>query len=226
MQTPLLCFREGFMKQKLTPREFVIKLTGILFAVYSAYNVFIIIRDNSGLTPQAILISAVVALMFGVLAAYALTFGLIVEPLFLQIRRTIFIAALLIVFALKLRMVGAVAAYFDPSKIHTVLYCVAYGMTQTALLVLLVYYIFIRGVLLFFPKARVILPTFAAALFLCSLILEAILCFAYDIRLEASFMRTIVIRPVFYLAFIGLSVYFLFLPKPDTALPDSSAADK
>ncbi len=28
------------MKEKLTPRWFIIKLTGILFAIYSAYNIF------------------------------------------------------------------------------------------------------------------------------------------------------------------------------------------
>ena len=214
------------MKQKLTPKWLIIKLTGLLFAAYSAYNVFIIIRDNSILTKQAIFISSAVALTFAVLAAYALTFGVLKDnPQFLTIRRITFIIALWMAFLLKLRMAGKVIAYFDITKPYTVLYCAAYGATQAALLILLVYSMFIRKAFLYFPKSRVILPVLALTLFLCSLILEAILFFAYGIGLEANLLRTAVMRPVFYLGLIGLSVYFLFLPKVNTDLYPSSADD-
>lgn len=203
--------------KKLTPRWLIIKLTGIFFAAYAAYNIFIIVRDHSGMTAQAIFISCVVALMFSLLSAYALTFGVMMKkPWFLMVRRMTFIITLLTVFLLKLRMIGRVITYLDTSKAHTVLYCAAYAATQAALLILLIYYIIIRKRFLFFPKACVILPVSAAILFLCGFTLEVILFFAYDIYLEASFLRTIVIRPVFYLGFIGLSVYYLFLPNLDT----------
>ena len=61
------------MKEKLTPRWFIIKLTGILFAIYSAYNIFLIVRDGSAMPPVGIFISALVSLLFALLAAFAWT---------------------------------------------------------------------------------------------------------------------------------------------------------
>ncbi|MBQ3265696.1 MAG: hypothetical protein IJH07_07955 [Ruminococcus sp.] len=204
------------MKQKLTPRWCIITLTGLLFAAYSAYNAFIIIRDRSALSTQAIFISVVVALMFSVLAAYALTSGLWSSKkliLFRIIRRVAFIIALLTIFALKLRTISAVLAYIDDPRSDAVLYACSYFMTLAGMLILLVYYIFIRRRFLFFPRASVLLPLIAAILFFGSFILEVILYFAYGICLEANLLRTVVIRPVFYLGFIGLSVYYMFPPQ-------------
>lgn len=52
------------MKQKLTPRWLVIKLAGILFAAYSAYNIFILYRNGSTLPEQGVFITALVAALF------------------------------------------------------------------------------------------------------------------------------------------------------------------
>lgn len=202
------------MKQKPTLRRLNIKLTGLLFAAYSAYNIFIVARDSGrGLSSEGKLISVVVALMFAVFAFFVWTAGWNTRDIrFLMIRRTAFIIALLAVFALKLRMAGKVVAYLDFSRLHTVLYVGAYAMTQAALLMLFVYYVFILKSLPFYPMASVLLPVFAMILFLCSLILETVLFFVYGIGLEASMLRTAVMRPVFYLGFVGLSAYFLFPP--------------
>ena len=177
--------------------------------------VFIAVRDGKrGLSSQGILISIVVALMFAVLAGFVWTAGVKMKDMRFQIaRRTAFIIALLAVFALKLRMAGEVIAYLDFSKIYTVLYGGAYFMTQAALLLLIIYYVFILKNLPFYPRASVSLPTIAIILFLCSLILEAILFFVYGIGPEANTLRTLVMRPVFYLGFICLSLYFLFTPQ-------------
>ena len=59
------------MKQKLTPRWLVIKLAGILFAAYSAYNIFILYRNGSTLPEQGVFITALVAALFGLLAVFA-----------------------------------------------------------------------------------------------------------------------------------------------------------
>ena len=213
------------MQQKMKQRQWIEKLTGLLFSAYSAYNVFVVVRDGKrGLSPEGILISIVVALIFAVFAGFLWTWqaGVKAKDMrFLMIRRTTFIIALLAVFALKLRMAGKVIAYLDFSKIHTVVYGAAYLMTQAALLLLIVYYVFILKMLPLYPKASVILPAIAMVLFLCSLILEAILFFAYGIGLEASPLRTIVSRPVFYLGFIGLCVYFLIPPEPLGVRPPS-----
>lgn len=202
------------MKQKMILRQLNVKLTGFLFFVYSAYNVFIAISDGKrGIPPEGILISIVVALMFAVFAGFMLTWSVGVKTknmLFLSIRRTAFIIALLVVFFLKLRMAVKVIAYLDFSELHTVLYGVSYLMTQVGLLLLIIYYAFILKRVSFYPGAAVALPTIAIILFLCSLILEAILFFVYGIGVEDSMLRTAVIRPVFYLGFIGLSLYFLF----------------
>ncbi len=200
------------MEQKQKPERIFLSLTGgVLFAAYSAYNIFIVARDSPrGLSPEGQLISVVVALLFGVFAAFLWTAGWKKKDFrFLLIRRVVFLVALAAVFALKLRMAGQVAAYFELSKPHTVLYGAAYLSTQAALAILFIYYAFILKKLPRYPRASVILPVLAAALFLIALILETILFFAYGIGQEANRVRTLVMRPVFYLGFICLSVYFL-----------------
>lgn len=195
-------------------RKLNVILTALLFAAYTVYNVFIIYRGGASLPSQAILISAVVALMYFVFTAFAVTAGVKSKDIrFLIGRRVAFIVALLTVFALKLRMAGQVIAYLDFSKLYTVLNGCAYLVTQIGLLLLLIYYIFILKNLPFYPRAGVALPTAAAVLFLCGLALEAVLYFVYGIGLETSPLRTIVMRPVFYLGLIGLSLYFLFPPQ-------------
>lgn len=201
--------------QKL--KKVIVTLTALLFASYSAYNIFIAVRDGKrGLSPQAILISVVVALLYAVFTGFMITVGNNTKDIrFLIGRRVAFIIALLAVFALKLRMVGQVLAYLDFNKLYTVLYGCAYLTTQIGLLLLLAYYIFILKRLPLYPRASVALPLIAAILFLCSLVIEAVLFFAYGIGLEANALRTIVMRPVFYFGLIGLSLYFLF-PTPTT----------
>ena len=199
----------------MTLRQLNVKLTGILFSVYSAYNLLVAVRDGKrGLSSEGILISIVVALMFAVFTVFVNTIGVKTNDMrFLIARRIAFIIALLVVFALKLRMAVEVIAYLDFSKIHTVLYGGAYFLTQAALLLLIIFYVFIIKALPFYPRASVILPTIAIILFLCSLVLEMILFFVYGIGLEANTLRTLVMRPVFYLGFICLSLYFLFPPQ-------------
>lgn len=200
------------MKQKLTPRWFIIKLAGILFAVYSAYNVFIIVKDGDNIPAYGIAITALVAVLFALLAGFAWT-SEFRNIRFLNIRKAAFIISLILIFALKLRMINQVIIYLDFSKLQTVLYCGAYFMTLAALLVLFCYYAFVVKNLPLYAKSSVILPLFALLLFLGSFALEIVLFYKYGMGLETNTLRTMVIRPVFYMSFISLSVYFLIPPK-------------
>lgn len=201
-------------KQNLMLRRLNIVLTGLLFAAYAVYNIFIIIRDGRGLPAQGIFISALVALGFALFSAFVLTAGVRSKnPRFLMIRRITFILALLLIFLLKLRMVGQVVEYIDFSQLNTVIYGAAYFMTLAALLLLFIYYVFLRRIRIIFPRAAVFLIVAALILFLLSFIMEIILFFGYGIGIEANTLRTVVIRPIFYLGFIGLSLYFLFPPQ-------------
>ncbi len=199
------------MKEKLTPRWFIIKLTGILFAIYSAYNIFLIVRDGSAMPPVGIFISALVSLLFALLAAFAWT-SEVKNVRFMMIRKTVMIIVLLTIFALKLRLVNRVMALLDFSKTQNVLYVAAYFLTLAALLILFVYYAFILRNLPLHPKMSVILPVAVIIGFVGCVVCEALLFFGFGFGLEASPLRTLVIRPVFYLGFIGLCVYFLFPP--------------
>ena len=199
------------MKEKLTPRWFIIKLTGILFAIYSAYNIFLIVRDGSAMPPVGIFISALVSLLFALLAAFAWT-SEVKNVRFMMIRKTMMIIVLLTIFALKLRLVNRVMALLDFSKTQNVLYVAAYFLTLAALLILFVYYAFILRNLPLHPKMSVILPVAVIIGFVGCVVCEALLFFGFGFGLEASPLRTLVIRPVFYLGFIGLCVYFLFPP--------------
>ena len=199
------------MKEKLTPRWFIIKLTGILFAIYSAYNIFLIVRDGSAMPPVGIFISALVSLLFALLAAFAWT-SEVKNVRFMMIRKTVMIIVLLTIFALKLRLVNRVMALLDFSKTQNVLYVAAYFLTLAALLMLFVYYAFILRNLPLHPKMSVILPVAVIIGFVGCVVCEALLFFGFGFGLEASPLRTLVIRPVFYLGFIGLCVYFLFPP--------------
>ena len=193
----------------MSPKWIIIKLTGILFAIYAAYNVFIIVRHFNTLPIEGIIISAVVALLFCLLAAFAWT-SEVKSIGFIIVRRTVFIIALLVIIALKLRLMGRVVAYFDSSKPDTVLYGGAVTLTVAAMLVMFVYFTFILKRLPLFPKACFLLPLISLILFAVSFVMEIILFVVFGIGLEASFLRTVVIRPVFYLSFIGLSAYFMF----------------
>ena len=208
------------MKQLLTPRRIVLILTGLLFAAYAAYNVFVLLRDYDSLPSEGLLISAAVAVLFAVLAVFAWTAE--VENLLLQvIRRWAFVIAMLAVIALKLRIMGRVLSYLDLSKTHTILYGCSYIATLLALAVLFVYYAFIRTDLMFYNKAAVLLPLSAIVLLLGSLVLEAILFFGFRVMVEANVLRTLVIRPVFYLGFIGMAVFFLFPPREAAPPPET-----
>ena len=85
-------------------------------------------------------------------------------------------------------------------------------ITLAALLILFVYYAFILRNLPLHPKMSVILPVAVIIGFVGCVVCEALLFFGFGFGLEASPLRTLVIRPVFYLGFIGLCVYFLFPP--------------
>lgn len=209
------------MKQMPLSRKLIIILTSLLFAVYAAYNVFLIVRDYTILPPLGIIIYATVALMFAVFPLYLLTAGIQGKKhiRFLIFRRISFIVALSVIFLLKLRMIPSVIASLDFSKPYTVFYVGAYLMTQAALLILLIFFVFVLGRFPLYPRALVVLPVLAIILFAGSLALEAVLYFVYGIGLEANTLRTLVIRPVFYLGFICLSAYFLFPPEAATAPP-------
>ena len=202
-------------KQRLTPRGFVSRLSGFLFAVYAAYNIFIIVRDaDRGLPSEGILISAAVALIFAALAVFMWTpYVKLKDMRFRMVRRAAFIVGVLMLFALKLRMIGQYVALMDFSQPFNLFYSVPYFATLLAFLLLLIFFVFILKRLPLYPRARVALPVCAMILFLIALISEALLFFLYNICMEANVLRTVVIRPVFYLGFISLSVYFLFDPE-------------
>lgn len=162
------------MKEKLTPRWFIIKLTGILFAIYSAYNIFLIVRDGSAMPPVGIFISALVSLLFALLAAFAWT-SEVKNVRFMMIRKTVMIIVLLTIFALKLRLVNRVMALLDFSKTQNVLYVAAYFLTLAALLILFVYYAFILRNLPLHPKMSVILPVAVIIGFVGCVVCEALL---------------------------------------------------
>lgn len=124
-----------------------------------------------------------------------------------------FIVSLFFIFVLKLRMVVKVIDFFDVSHPETILYGCAYFFTLAAMVILFLYYTFFLRRLPLFPRAVVFLPLIALILFALSLIIEIILFLAYGMLLEDSVLRTVVIRPVFYLGFIGLSAHFLFPPE-------------
>ena len=201
-------------KKKLLLKRLVAALTGFLFAGYAAYYVFIIFRDGKSLTPIEIMICAAVAMLFGVFAVFAWTAGVkgkdIRYFILRVIRRRVFIVALLTVFLLKLRMAGRTVDYLASAPPYALLYGFAYFMTLAAMLILFVYYVFFRKYRPAFPKISVILPLIAMALFLGALALEMILFLKYHVCMEASPLRTAVMRPVFYLGFVGLCAYFLF----------------
>lgn len=201
------------MKNILTPKWFIITLTGILFAVFSAYNVYIFFTGRGTLTREAMLITALVALLFALLALFAWTSEFNKNVRFIFIRKTVFIMVLFTVFALKMRLVLRVIGYIDFSRLNTVLYGCSYFLTQIALLLLLIYYALVVKDLPKHRKSAFVLPLSAMILFLLSLAADIILFFGLGINLEASPMRTMIFRPVFYLSFAGLSAYFMFTPK-------------
>lgn len=207
-----LCFWEEIMKKTITLRRILIILVGMLFAAYSAFFAFVIIKDRSTLPLEGYFIGALVVLLFGVLSGFAWT-SEVKNLRFLFFRRIAFISALLVAFAIRLRLVGDMISFLDFSKLDTILYGSAYFATQVALLILVIDYTFIRKDLPLYPRASVLFPVSAIVLFLCSFVMEIILLLVYHVGLEASFLRTVVSRPIFYLGFIGLSAFFLFPPQ-------------
>ena len=203
-------------------RWVIIKLSGMLFAVYAAYNVFSLIKDRDTiLTSEGILITGAVAVLFAVLAVFAWTFG--VKNIIIQmIRRRVLIITMLAITGLKLRIVDKIIGYLDLSSPETIINSAAYFMTLAGMLFLFAYYAFIIKDRPLYPTTSVVLPLLAFISFLTGLVLETILLFGYGIGVEASGLRTLVMRPVFYFGFLGLSGYFLFPPqKTDEEIEDA-----
>lgn len=207
-------------QQRRTPRWVTIKLAGVFFAIYAVYNVFILFRDRKELPLEGTIITAVVAVLFGLLTVFAWT-AEAKNVLFVVIRRTVFILVLIALLALKLNLVVRVISFLDISSPYTVLYAGSYFLTQAAFLILLVYYVFVLKNLPLYPKLSVLLPVVAILFFLSSFVMEMVLFFTYNIGLEGNGLRTIVIRPVFYLGFILLCVFFLFPLTEEAIVPES-----
>ena len=145
------------MKQIFTPRWLLTILTGCLFAVYSAYNIFVLFRDiPRGLPTVGIVITAVVALVFATLAVYMWTAGVKGKKhiMFMVVRRISFIIAMLVIIALKLRLVVRAINYIDHTRFYTLLYDATYFMMLFALMILFVYYVFILNRLPLFPRKK------------------------------------------------------------------------
>lgn len=216
------------MKQKLTPRLVIIKLTGILFAAYAAFIMFLIVRDGRMLPVKGIVIYALVALLFCALAGFCWT-SEVKNIRFLIVRRIVFIIDLLAILFLKLRLVPGVIATLDYKNPQTLLYGGVHFLTLGALIILIVYFVLVLKNLPRHLIASVILPLLTIALLLGGLVLEIILFCKYGIGLEGNTLRTVTSRPVFYLSFIGLSVYFLFppqMPKQPDGMRVSKADDR
>ena len=203
------------MKKKQRLRLFIIRLTAIMFAAYSAFYIFVLIRDLKQASLQELLIEALVSLLFALLSAFAWT-SEVSNLKFIRVRRIVFIIALLAVVLLKLRLTGRVIAFLDFTGDYPflfALYGAAFFMTLMALIILLVYYTFIRRNMPLYPKLSVILPISAMILFILSFAAEILLFAIYRFGVEDSMIRTLFSRPVFYLGFIGLSAYFLYPPR-------------
>ncbi len=203
------------MKKKQRLRLFVVRLTAIMFAAYSAFYIFVLVRDLKQASLQELLIEALVSLLFALLSAFAWT-SEVSNLKFIRVRRIVFIIALLGVVLLKLRLTGSVIAFLDFTGEYAflfALYGAAFFMTLMALIILIVYYTFIRRNIRLYPKLSVILPLSAMILFILSFVAEILLFVIYRFGLEDNMIRTLFSRPVFYLGFIGLSAYFLYPPR-------------
>ena len=203
------------MKKKLTPGQVIIRITGGLFTLYALFYIFVIIRDSSSLSQVGKLISTIVIILFSILAIFAWT-SEVKDPRFIKVRIWVYVFTLLALIVLKFRLIGRVINYFDYREIQSVLYGGAYFLTLIAMIELFVFYAFTLRKLQFNERAPSFLPVSAIVLFLLSLAMEAILFFVYGVCIEANALRTLVSRPIFYLGFIGLSLYFLFPQNIDT----------
>ena len=202
------------MKRFLTLRGVIIFLTGILFAVYSVYNIYIIINDSDEIGTGGTLISAAVALIYAIFAFFAFSAGATVNDIRFYIgRRILFILALVAAFGIKLRLIRSIITAITFSDMSTVLYGASFILTQFGMLFLIIYYVFIARTMEKNAVPPVTLQILALVFFALSLICEMVLLFVYGIGLEGNPLQTMIFRPVFYLGFIGLSVYFM-LPPP------------
>ena len=208
-------FWEEIMEEKQRLRLFIVRLTALLFAEYSLFYIFVIFRDFNRAELQELLVEAFVSLLFALLSAFAWT-SEVSDLKFIRVRRIVFIVALLAAVLLKLRLTGRVIAFLDftgENRLLFALYGAAFFMSLAAMIIIFIYYTFIRRNMPLYPKVSKILPLTAMILFLLSFAAEGALFFVYRIGLEANTLRTVVSRPLFYLGFIGLSAYFLYPPR-------------
>ncbi len=202
------------MKQNPAPGRWVAKLTGLLFVIYAVYNIYTVARGSASMPPEGILITVIVALVFAAFTFCMWTSGINTKNIrFLVARRAIFITGLVILFLLKLRIVAKVYNYLDFSEVKTVLYALTYAFNLAAFLIMIIYYAFVLKNLPLYPRASAVLPIIAMVLFICCLVMEAIMFFVFRMLIEPSPLRTVIIRPVFNLGFVGACVYFLLLRK-------------
>lgn len=202
------------MKRFLTPRGLIIFLTGIMFAVYAVYNLYIMGKDSDTIGTGGMIITGLVTIIYAVFAFFAFSAGVIVNDIrFYVVRRIAFIIALVAAFGIKLRLIADIVSMITFSQKYTVLYGGSFLMTQVAMLFLIVYYVFVAKRMDKNVKPPVTLQIIALVFFILSYICEMVLFFVYGIGLEGDSLRTMIFRPVFYLGFIGLSVYFMLPPQ-------------
>ena len=105
--------------------------------------------------------------------------------------------------------------FLNPEYDFTVIYGVSYLLTLLGILDLTIYYIIIRKRNPFKRWVTVVFMVIAMVFFVAGLVLEGILLFKYNIGMEPNKLCTLITRPIFYMSFVGLCVYFLFPPPPN-----------
>lgn len=190
--------------------------TAVAFSLFIAYYVFLMFSTNAnrlgrllGIIPFLFLVAATV-------------FALIPGQAF-RITGTVFmITGLLLNFSLRLVNAGSVFGRLDFADIPSVLNCAVYVFSQTAKLILLVYFLVFRRSQKLNSKRKTVifLMSVVIALHVLCFILECVLIMKYGMNIDFSRKFTLLSKLLYCSGFVSLAVGFM-LPVQEITDPDN-----
>ena len=189
-------------------------VTGLSFALFTAYQVFLAVQIPEQRAGR------IIGIVFYVFLTAASFLALIRIPVLRITRSVLLLAGLLLLFAMRLFSASAVFGSLDFANTPSVLYCAVYVFSQLGTFILAFYYLlFRRNKINRKRKLIAALMSIVIVLYVSVLVMECVLILKYRVNIDLSVKFTVLSRILYCLGFAGTAVGFM-LPVQEPAAPE------
>lgn len=196
-------------------------VTALMFTALTLYHIFLLLFKNQARTGRLLVIAS-----FAVIAV-ASYFALVPRSGLATARTALLIAGLLFNFIIRLFNANAMFRMLDFSNVPTVLNFAVYVFSQTAEIILLLYYMIFRHNKKLSKKRALgcSLMSLVILLYLSCLIMECVLLIKYGWNIDLSLKYTLVSRFVYFLGFSGIAVNCM-IPVPQFSSENTGSTEQ